>query len=129
MFDGAELQEIEEQIDRVQEVGWTDTKLLLHIIRKQDERWEKLMGTFDEVLLAEDSVRVAVEAAAARVEATITDLKNQIANGTAVTPEQLDQLKAAAVVTAAEADAIDPAAPPVEPAPVDVPPAEPMPGM
>jgi hypothetical protein len=93
------LERIEHKLDR--------------LMQHQEERQERIMATFDEVKASEDALKVAVESAAARVIATINDLKGQIEAGSAVTPEQLDLLLQDSTVTTAEADAIDPSAPPV----------------
>jgi uncharacterized protein YceH (UPF0502 family) len=114
VFDHEELEEIEHDIENLQEVGWTDTKLLLRIIRKQDERWEKLMATLQEIVDAVAQDDAAVQAAATRVladlaalSAQVQTLSDQIAAGAGVTAADLDAVKAGIDAVTAEADAID----------------------
>ena len=130
-----ELDDIERDLERLQDEGWTDFKVLLQILRRldrehvlADKRQEKLMATLQDVIDAEAATNDSVQAAAARVATDLAALKDQVTAlqaqidaGSNVTAADLDSLKAGLDAIGTDATAIDPAAV-VEPPPVDVPP-------
>lgn len=95
MFDREQLDSIAEELEELEQDGWTTWKFLVALDRKVDS----IMATLQEVVDAVDQDKAAVEAAAARVTADLQALRDQ------VTALQ-DQINAGGAVSAADLDAV-----------------------
>jgi hypothetical protein len=113
--------------------GWTTDKLLMRLMYRTGlilRREKKIMATLQEVIDAQQAADDSVEAAAGRVQESLTALRDEIvrlqealASGSGVTADDLQGLVDKATEITGEADLIGvddaPEEPPVEEVPVE----------